>query len=126
MTAILGERDGIRYTALGADDLEEAAQLVAQVFTDGAEPITRQLRVGPRDFVLLIRAFSHKFVSEGLSVVARDVRTNEAVGAQLNDDMGTNRQASPSLAMKSACTLAKRPNPSRIHAFTRTAPDVPA
>jgi ribosomal protein S18 acetylase RimI-like enzyme len=89
MTTILTERDGIRYTLLGAEDLDEVARLVAHVFTDGSEPVTRQLHIGPREFVLLIKAFTQKFIREGLSIVARDVRTSEVVAAQLNDDMGT-------------------------------------
>jgi GNAT superfamily N-acetyltransferase len=75
----LREKDGIRYTAL----------LVASVFTDGAEPVTRALGVGFRDFDRCVRLLLPKFDREGLSVVARDSATGLVVGAQMNDDMGT-------------------------------------
>jgi GNAT superfamily N-acetyltransferase len=89
MTTIIEERDCIRYSLLDAEDFDEVAQLVALVFTDGSEPITRTLPVEAGDFIHLVKAFGPKFMSEGLSVVARDTATNKVVAAQLNDDMGT-------------------------------------
>jgi GNAT superfamily N-acetyltransferase len=85
---ILRERDGIRYALLGEPDLDEVARLVAVVFADGSEPVTRALGVGPDDFVEFVRSLGPKFSQEGLSVVARDIATGKALGAQLNDDMG--------------------------------------
>lgn len=89
MTTVLSERDGIRYTILGETDFDQVAQVVALVFTDGSEPVTRELRVGSRDFVHFVRSLCPKFNRERLSVVAQNIATGEIVGAQLNDDMGS-------------------------------------
>jgi ribosomal protein S18 acetylase RimI-like enzyme len=89
MKDYLREINGIRYTLLGEEDADEAAHLVARVFTDGSEPITRALSVTPEDFRQFVQAFCPKFTREALSVIARDIATGEAVGVQLNDDMGT-------------------------------------
>lgn len=86
---VLREKDGIRYTLVDEKDLDQVTQLVALVFTDGSEPVTRELNVRPDDFARFVRSFFPKFLREGLSIVARDAVTGEVVGAQLNDDMGT-------------------------------------
>jgi len=85
----LREKDGIRYTGLGEADYDEAAQLIASVFTDGSEPVTRVLGIRFSDFDHFVRQLLPKFDREGLSVVARDDSNGHLVGAQLNDDMGT-------------------------------------
>jgi len=85
----LREKDGIRYTGLEEADYDEAAQLVASVFTDGSEPVTRVLGIRFSDFGHFVRLLLPKFDREGLSVVARDNSTGHLVGAQLNEDMGT-------------------------------------
>jgi ribosomal protein S18 acetylase RimI-like enzyme len=89
----LKEHDDLRYTILEKSDIEEVVQLVASVFTDGSEPLTRELGVGPAEFDPFIRSLYPKFYREGLSVVASDARTTELVGVQLNDDMGTEQPA---------------------------------
>lgn len=86
---VLHERDGIRYTILAETDFDQVAQVVALVFTDGSEPVTRELGVESRDFVHFVRSLCPKFNRERLSIVARNAATGEIVGAQLNDDMGT-------------------------------------
>lgn len=89
MENLLGEMNGIAYARLNEQDAAEAADLVARIFTDGSEPITRALRVTSEDFARFVRALCPKFTREMLSVIARDVATGEAIAVQLNDDIGT-------------------------------------
>lgn len=86
---VLLEMEGIRYTRLHEQDFDEVAHLVANVFTDGSEPITRALGVGPETFAPFVRHLCPKFEREGTSVVARAVESGEVVAAHLSDDMGT-------------------------------------
>ncbi len=89
MATLMRERDGIRYSILHEEDADQVAELVGRVFTDGSEPVTRELNVGADEFSRFMRSISQKFHREGLSVIARDAGTGAVVGAQLNDDMGT-------------------------------------
>jgi hypothetical protein len=77
---IATERHGIMYTPLGAEDLDDAARLIAQSFTDGSEPAARALRVGRENFTQFIYALLPKFLDERLSIVARDEQSGKMCG----------------------------------------------
>jgi ribosomal protein S18 acetylase RimI-like enzyme len=90
------ERDGLTYAPLEAQDLDRVAEVVAQSFTDGSEPVALALGVTAEDFKGFLKALLPKFPGEGLSIVARDAQTNEICGAQLNDEMMIDLPVDPS------------------------------
>jgi len=82
------ERGSFTYAMLEARDLTQVADLVARCATDGSEPASLALGLTPEDFKPFVDALLPKFLSEGLSIVARDTQSGEIAGVQLNDEMG--------------------------------------
>jgi ribosomal protein S18 acetylase RimI-like enzyme len=87
MMSILAESDDLTYAILDAKDLTQVADTVAQGFTDGSEPTALALGLAPEDFKPLVEALLPKFLRDGLSIVARDTKTGEIAGVQLNEEM---------------------------------------
>lgn len=93
----LTEEHGFTYALLEAADLNDVAEMVARGFTDGSEPTALALGIGAEDFRPFLEALMPRFLDQGLSIVARDTRTREIAGAQLNDETGPGLPVDPSL-----------------------------
>lgn len=83
------EIDGIRYQLYQAADLNETAEVQAEAFTSGAEPVMSGLQATFEQFRDFIRMLGPLIERDGLSLVARDLTTGAMVGTSIHLDMAT-------------------------------------
>lgn len=78
----------IKCSLLTVHDIEEATQCIAKTFSNG-EPMTSLLNISEEEFTYFANIFIRKTAAEGLSVVARNVHTNQFVGCIICEDYVT-------------------------------------
>ena len=76
---------GVRYELLDASSSDEAAGIVAQAFTN-YEPMAVAQKVAVHDFTAFLKSLGPVLIEEGLTVVGRDVETQEIIGAMVTRD----------------------------------------
>jgi len=81
------EKDGISYEVLQARDIAETADLFASIFAD--EPLTVSRgwnKVDWREFCLF---YTKKSAEDGLTHIARDIKTGKIIGLMCSEDLST-------------------------------------
>ena len=75
----------VRYRVCGASDLDEMAQLLAEVFSHHDPPAVAT-GLTPAEFEAFVRLFCPRAEAEGLTIVARSAGTGQMIGALLAED----------------------------------------
>ena len=82
---LLGEAEDVRYELFHMRDLNEMAVMVAEAFTR-YEPVTASLGIPSNDFAKFVRLLGPKAEQEQLTVIARDQKSGQIIGAMITDD----------------------------------------
>ena len=75
----------ITYSTCTASDADEVARLLGEVFAD-RDPPAVAAGITSSEFEAFVRLFCPRAASEGLTIVARSVATDELCGALLTED----------------------------------------
>lgn len=84
----------IKFNILDHNDVAEAAQCIADTFAVG-EPTTIALNVSAAEFLDYAAFLCAEAAAHGLSVVARDQRTNTFMGCALVEPAGLDKKINP-------------------------------
>ena len=77
--------NGVRYELLDVSSINDAADVVAQAFTNH-EPMAVAQKMAARDFTAFLQSLGPVLIEEGLTVVGRDAKTHEIIGAMVTRD----------------------------------------
>ena len=91
---------GIRRFVLGPGDVAEAAEVLAQVFSE-QEPLTRTLSISREAFAPLAQAVCEEAAESGVSVVARN-REGRVVGFRISEPWPSATKEAPPLSRELA------------------------
>ncbi len=73
---------------LSSEDVDEAIDCIAQTFSQG-EPMTSLLGISKEEFTYFAKVFITKAAREGMSVVARDIYSDQFMGCIICEDYVT-------------------------------------
>lgn len=82
---VLYEAEGVQYKLFDIIELNEMAEMTAEIFAR-YEPVTSSLGISLEDFADFVRLLGPKVEQEKLTIIARNQKTDQIIGAMVADD----------------------------------------
>ncbi len=81
-------KDGLVYDILREEDMNGAIDCIIKTFANG-EPMTKAMGITEQEFQYFAEIFCKKAVLDGLSIIAKDEKSNKVMGSLICEDFVT-------------------------------------